>query len=131
MGLRVLNKNILNSFRPEYCFYLSNARHLREVTMSICHCTSISLYLQFPPVKVIFGQSDPQSDPGDVKLLAIVNGLPEYVVVLWHLLLVDLPGEVGGGVGGLTAAVELQEVSYLILLHVHVCRDSGGLVWKF
>ena len=82
-------------------------------------------------MKVIFGQSDPESDPGDVKLLAIVNGLPEYVVVLWDLLLVDLPGEVGGGVGGLTAAVELQKVSYLILLHVHVCRDSGGLVWKF
>ena len=114
VGLRVLNKDVLNSFRPEYSFDLGHTGHL-----------------QFAPVKVVFGQSDPHSDPRDVELLAVVNGLPEDVVVLGNLLLVDLPGEVGGGVAGLTAAVQLQQVSYLVLLDVQLCGNSRSLVWKF
>ena len=94
----------------------------------MCCCFHISDYLKFPPMKMIFSESDPHPDPGDVKLLAVVNGLPEYVVVLLDLLLVDLPGEVRGWMGRLTAAVELQEVTNLVLLDIEICRDGGSLV---
>ena len=114
VGLRVLNKDVLNPFRPEYSFDLGHTGHL-----------------EFAPVKVVFGQSDPHSDPRDVELLAVVNGLPEDVVVLGNLLLVDLPGEVGGRVGWLAAAVELEKVPDLVLLDIEVCGDGGSLVREF
>ena len=82
-------------------------------------------------MEMILRESDPQTYPSDVELLSIVDRLPEDVVVLGHLLLVDLPGEVGGWMGGLTTAVQLQQVSNLVLLDVQVGRDGGGLVGKF
>ena len=82
-------------------------------------------------MEMILRESDPQTYPSNVELLPIVDRLPEDVVVLGHLLLVDLPGEVRGRVGGFTAAVELQQVSNLVLLHVEICRDGRGLVGQF
>ena len=82
-------------------------------------------------MEMILSESDPETYPSNEQLLSIVDRLPEDVVVLGHLLLVDLPGEVGGWVGGLTAAVELQQVPNLVLLDVELRRDGGGLVGKF
>ena len=58
----------------------------------------LGFHLQFSPMEMILGESDPQTYPSDEELLPIVDSLLEDVVVLWDLLLVDLPGEVGGGV---------------------------------
>ena len=49
-------------------------------------------------MEMILSESDPESYPSDVELLPIVDRLSEDVVVLRHLLLVHLPGEVRGGV---------------------------------
>ena len=49
-------------------------------------------------MEMILSESDPETYPSNEQLLSIVDRLPEDVVVLGDLLLVDLPGEVGGGV---------------------------------
>ena len=43
-------------------------------------------------MEMLLGESDPETNPSNEKLLPIVNGLLEDVVVLGHLLLVHLPG---------------------------------------
>ena len=82
-------------------------------------------------MEMILSESDPQTYPSDVELLPIVDRLSEDVVVLRDLLLVHLPGEVRGRVGGLTAAVQFQQVANLVLLDVQLCGNSRSLVWKF
>ena len=82
-------------------------------------------------MEMILSESDPESYPSDVELLPIVDRLSEDVVVLRDLLLVHLPGEVRGRVGGLTAAVQLQQVADLVLLDVELGGDGGRLVGKF
>lgn len=94
-------------------------------------CAWLGQYLQFSPMEMILSESDPETYPSNVQLLPIGDRLREDVVVLGHLLLVDLPGEVRGWVWGLTTAVELQQVTNLVLLDVQLCRDGGGLVGKF
>ena len=91
----------------------------------------LGFHLQFSPMEMILGESDPQTYPSDEELLPIVDSLLEDVVVLGDLLLVDLPGEVGGGVWGLTAAVQLQQVPDLVLLDVQLGGDGRRLVGKF
>ena len=82
-------------------------------------------------MEMILSESDSESYPSDVELLPIVDRLSEDVVVLRDLLLVHLPGEVRGRVGGLAAAVQLQQVADLVLLDVQLGGDGGRLVRKF
>ena len=82
-------------------------------------------------MEMILSEPDPETYPSDVELLPIVDRLSEDVVVLRDLLLVHLPGEVRGRVGGLTAAVQLQQVADLVLLDVQLGGDGGGFVGKF
>ena len=114
MSFWILNKNVLHSFRPENSFDLSNTSNL-----------------QLAPVEVIPRESDSETNPGHVQLLPIVHRLPEDDVVLVHGQLVHLPAELRGGVRWLTGAVQLQQVSHLVLLHVDVSADGGRLVREF
>ena len=51
--------------------------------------------------------------PRDPELLLVADLLVEDVVLLGDELLVDLPPQVGGGIGGLRGAVQLQQVPNL------------------
>ena len=64
-------------------------------------------------MKMVFGQPYSQSYSCHVQLLPLVVDLIEDVVVLLHRLLVHLPLQVGGWVGGLGGAVQLEHVSDL------------------
>ena len=62
---------------------------------------------------MIFSQPNSESNSCDEQLFPLVMNLIEDVVLLQHRLLVDLPHEVGGGVGWLRGAVQLKKITNL------------------
>ena len=114
MSLRILKINILNTFGPEHSLHLPQAGHLQHHQSEHVHQpVHHQAHLKFPPMKMVFSQPYPQPYSCHKQLLPLVVNLIEYVVALLHRLLVHLPLEVGGWVGGLGGAVELKQVANL------------------